>query len=433
MLPWLVGRHVAVAVAVAVAVRGGHCLHVLQVELEFLGKLGARLQVLVVVGKVLAYDGHGQVDHEHAGDRANGAEHHAERRLGRIVAKADGGQRRYWKPVETVDCQLRQLRLERFVYVILICLPKRFEYRMKVVLASLLILRDRATGAISTRVAARQLLRVVDERAEHDDGDADEEDEQAEDGLARLQAGNDDLEARIVVEEAKEAHDAHRAEQVPGRMRLAVRLEQEVVVDNVQIEPEYGDEVDPVEQTLEELDLARRDDVLDAELEREPRDAHVLDEVEQRGLAVAPRHRQVDHARRRRVLLGHAQAYRVALTEELTLAQVVDRRQAEREYRDDDEEERDERNGARRTRAVRVVEQLPDAQLGVGEARERLALVQIEEAQKLVVARLVLVYGHLLQRDERLLRIAVLGKRAPTARLHLVRVQAPEPMMNKYF
>ena len=67
----------------------------LQVELEFLGKLGARLQVLVVVGKVLAYDGHGQVDHEHAGDRANGAEHHAERRLGRIVAKADGGQRRY--------------------------------------------------------------------------------------------------------------------------------------------------------------------------------------------------------------------------------------------------------------------------------------------------------------------------------------------------
>ncbi len=54
--------------------------------------------MLVVVGKVLADNGHRQVDHEHAGNCADRAEHHAERSLWRIVTETDRGQRGYGEP-----------------------------------------------------------------------------------------------------------------------------------------------------------------------------------------------------------------------------------------------------------------------------------------------------------------------------------------------
>ncbi len=203
---------------------------------------------------------------------------------------------------------------------------------------------DDAAHAVSAVAAGGQLLGVVDQRGENDDSHADEEDEEAQNAGARLQRGHDHLEARVVVEELEEAHDADRAEQVPRRMHLVVGREQEVAVDEVAIEPGAVEHINPVDDVFEELDPVWRDEAFDDKLEREPRDAHVLDVVEHGRRSLTPVHCQVQYALKRRALapqlFGHHHSNVVAAAEEAALAEVVHGRQAERENWKNDEEYR---------------------------------------------------------------------------------------------
>lgn len=153
-----------------------------------------------------------------------------------------------------------------------------------------------AAHSVATISASGQLLRIIDKRSKYDNGDADEEDKQAENAGTSLQRSDDHLEARIIVEELKKAHDSHRTEQIPGRMHFIVAREDEIAVDEVTVEPDTVEQVDPVDNVLEKLDSIRRNQAFDDEFEREPRNAHVLDVVENGGHSLAAVHREIENA-----------------------------------------------------------------------------------------------------------------------------------------
>ena len=155
---------------------------------------------------------------------------------------------------------------------------------------------DNATHAIASITTGTQLLGIVDQRGEYDDGNTDEKDKETKNAGAGFKRGNDHLETRIVVEELEQSHDANGAEKVPGRMHLEVGGEEEVRVDEVAVEPGAVQQVDPVDDVLEEFYLVGRDEEFDDELEREPCDANVLDVVEDGGRTLPAVHRQVQHA-----------------------------------------------------------------------------------------------------------------------------------------
>lgn len=124
-----------------------------------------------------------------------------------------------------------------------------------------------------------ELLGIEDQGGKNDRGNNNKEHEKPKHTGTGAQGRDDDLESGVVVEEATETHDTNGSYHVPGWMDLVVVLEQEGIVDEVAVEPKVGDEIDPVKNALEELDLVRGYDVLDGELDREPCNADVLDVV----------------------------------------------------------------------------------------------------------------------------------------------------------
>ena len=143
---------------------------------QLLGKLGSRLQVIIVVGKVGHYDRHGQVDDHHTRNRAHSAEDHAERRLGTIVAKAYRGDRGDRK-------------------------PDGLDYREELVLTALVArLGDRAAHAIAAIIAGGQLFCIEYQRGEYDHRHNDKKHQQPQYASTCLQTCHYYFKAWIVVE-----------------------------------------------------------------------------------------------------------------------------------------------------------------------------------------------------------------------------------------
>jgi len=63
---------------------------------------------------------------------------------------------------------------------------------------------------------------------------------------------------------------------------IVVVREQKGAVYKVYIKPEIGDQVDPVQNTLEKIDLVRGHYVFDEKFKSEPRDAHIFNVVKNR-------------------------------------------------------------------------------------------------------------------------------------------------------
>ena len=156
--------------------------------------------MVVVVGEVGHDDRHGQVDDDHTRDRAHGAEDHAERRLGTIVAEAH-------------RCDRRDRE------------PDWLDYREELVLAALVArLGDRAAHAIAAIVAGGQLLCIEYQRGEYDYRDYNEKHQQTQYASTCLQTCHYYFKAWIVVEKFEQPHDSDRAEEIPCRMRLVASI-----------------------------------------------------------------------------------------------------------------------------------------------------------------------------------------------------------------
>lgn len=78
-------------------------------------------------------------------------------------------------------------------------------------------------------------------------------------------------------------------------MHFVGSREQKVAVDEVAVEPGAVEQIDPVDDVLEEFDPIGRDQTFDDKLEREPRNAHVLDVVKHGRCSLTTSHRQVEN------------------------------------------------------------------------------------------------------------------------------------------
>lgn len=192
----------------------------------------------VVHGEIGDDDGHRESDGQHAGQRAQGADEHA-----------DVGA---WHHVAVADCGHGDQR------------PPQTE---------------RNAVEVVVRIGLNA-LRVVDEAGEYHDAEGEEKDEQHEllgGGAKRLY---EDLEAVGVARELEQTHDADDREELEdvGVVHvLGERLQRQV-----DVEAEGGDVVDDVDGGADELVFAGRGDEAHQDLEREPGVADALDVEEGR-------------------------------------------------------------------------------------------------------------------------------------------------------
>ena len=259
---------------------------------SLLRQLGARLRVRVEECEVTDDDGDGQSDGEHAGEGAQRTDEHADVRLRRHVSVADRRHRDDRPP--QADGNRREVVVRVVLYA----------------------------------------LGVEDQRGEDDDAEDEEEDEQAELVRARLERVDEDLQAARVARQLEEAHDADDAEELEDVVLLLQARQQEV-----EIERHGGDHVDHVDRRADEVELAVRHHQSDDDLEREPRVAHRLDVEEGAVRLRASLHKRPDL---RRVVAAAAAAGENARQRHVAddgNAHVRMRLQAEREDRDDDEED----------------------------------------------------------------------------------------------
>jgi len=253
--------------------------------------------VRVEHGEVGHDDGNGKRYREDTSDGTDGADEHADVRLGRHVAVADRRHRDDGPPEADRD------GLEVVGGVVL------------------------------------DALGVEDERREDDDAEDEEEDEQAELVRARLERVYEDLESGRVARELEEAHDADDAEELED-----VVVDVHVVEDAVDEERQRRHDVDDVDRAPDEVQPLRADDQPHEDLEREPRVADGL-HVEE-GLVRLGRlaHQLPD---------GPVVGQLLRLVGDHRHAQVRVGLEAERQDRYDDEEHGNERNNLKRPQTER--------------------------------------------------------------------------------
>jgi len=181
---------------------------------------------------------HGEVGHDdrnrkryrqHAGDSADGADEHADVRLGRHIAVTNGRHRHDGPPQADRD------RLEVVGGVVL------------------------------------DALGVEDKRREDYDAEDEEKHEKAKLVRARLERVYEDLESGRVARQFEETHDANDAEELED-----VVVDVHVVEDAVEHEGERRHDVDDVHRATDEVQTRRADDHSHEDLEREPGVAHRL-------------------------------------------------------------------------------------------------------------------------------------------------------------
>ena len=98
-----------------------------------------------------------------------------------------------------------------------------------------------------------------------------------------------------MVKELEESHDSHGSEEIPRRVRFEALIVQEVVVDEINVEPDEAQDVDPVGDCSKKVPAIGRHSELDDKLEREPGDADVLDVIENSGRSFTVTDRHSDH------------------------------------------------------------------------------------------------------------------------------------------
>ena len=115
-------------------------------------------------------------------------------------------------------------------------------------------------------------LGVEDERGEDDDAEDEEENEERQFVGARLERVDEDLESGRVASQFEQPHDADDAEELEH-----VALPLQSTREEVEIEGERGDEVDDVDRSSDEDQLARAHGEPDEQFKAEPGVADALD------------------------------------------------------------------------------------------------------------------------------------------------------------
>ena len=122
------------------------------------------------------------------------------------------------------------------------------------------VLSKHSTATHASLAARCQLFGIVNERGENDHRHADHKHKQTENARTGAQRRDYNLETGKMIEQLEQSHYPERAEQVPSGMsvHVGVLIEQEIIVDQVKVEPQVGHQIYPVEDVLEEDDFVGR-------------------------------------------------------------------------------------------------------------------------------------------------------------------------------